>query len=94
MSKVSQEYQLNRYVELIAKETGGDQDSIKKELKRLFVTSSRKDKEEFDYWMKLLQKEVEEVERKEDEEPLKEAPWQARREFRRMRIDTFAGMAV
>lgn len=38
--------------------------------------------------------ETEEVHRNPDEEPLVDAPWQARREFRRMRLDTFAGMAV
>lgn len=38
--------------------------------------------------------ETEEIARHPDEEPLNEAPWQARREFRRMRLDTFAGMAV
>ena len=38
--------------------------------------------------------EVEEVANNADAEPLIDAPWQARREFRRMRIDTFAGMAV
>jgi len=38
--------------------------------------------------------EVEEVIQDPNAEPLVEAPWQARREFRRMRIDTFAGMAV
>jgi NRAMP (natural resistance-associated macrophage protein)-like metal ion transporter len=38
--------------------------------------------------------EVEEVDQNDDAEPLRSAPWQARREFRRMRLDTFAGMAV
>ncbi|MDB5714954.1 MAG: divalent metal cation transporter [Sphingomonadales bacterium] len=38
--------------------------------------------------------EVEEVDQNEKAKPLTEAPWQARREFRRMRFDTFAGMAV
>ena len=38
--------------------------------------------------------ETEEVQRKPSEKPLVDAPWQARREFRRMRLDTFAGMAV
>lgn len=38
--------------------------------------------------------ETEEVHRNPHEEPLVDAPWQARREFRRMRLDTFAGMAV
>lgn len=38
--------------------------------------------------------EVEEVAQKSAAEPLVDAPWQARREFRRMRIDTFAGMAI
>lgn len=38
--------------------------------------------------------ETEEVERKPGEEPLLDAPWQAPREFRRMRFDTFFGMAV
>lgn len=38
--------------------------------------------------------EVEEVDQDKNAEPLTDAPWQARREFRRMRLDTFAGMAV
>ena len=38
--------------------------------------------------------EVEEVAQQPAAEPLVDAPWQARREFRRMRIDTFAGMAI
>lgn len=38
--------------------------------------------------------ETEEVNRNPHEEPLIDAPWQARREFRRMRLDTFAGMAI
>lgn len=38
--------------------------------------------------------EVEEVVNDEQAEALVDAPWQARREFRRMRLDTFAGMAV
>ena len=38
--------------------------------------------------------ETEEVHRNPHEETLVDAPWQARREFRRMRLDTFAGMAV
>ena len=38
--------------------------------------------------------EVEEVTQDDDAEPLVEAPWQARREFRRMRLDTFSGMAI
>jgi NRAMP (natural resistance-associated macrophage protein)-like metal ion transporter len=38
--------------------------------------------------------EVEEVHKDAAAEPLKKAPWQARREFRRMRLDTFFGMAV
>jgi len=38
--------------------------------------------------------EVEEVKQDAKAEPLVDAPWQARREFRRMRLDTFAGMAV
>jgi NRAMP (natural resistance-associated macrophage protein)-like metal ion transporter len=38
--------------------------------------------------------EVEEVRKEPDAEPLKKAPEQARREFVRMRIDTFAGMAL
>ncbi|MGB3930547.1 MAG: Nramp family divalent metal transporter [Sphingobium sp.] len=38
--------------------------------------------------------ETEEIARNPDEQPLIEAPWQARREFRRMRLDTFVGMAV
>ncbi|GGB43447.1 iron transporter [Sphingomonas metalli] len=38
--------------------------------------------------------ETEEVHRNPHEEPLVDAPWQARREFRRMRLDTFVGMAV
>lgn len=38
--------------------------------------------------------EVEEVDQNDAAEPLVDAPWQARREFRRMRLDTFAGMAV
>jgi NRAMP (natural resistance-associated macrophage protein)-like metal ion transporter len=38
--------------------------------------------------------EVEEVDQDDAAEPLVDAPWQARREFRRMRLDTFAGMAV
>ena len=38
--------------------------------------------------------EVEEVEADDASEPLVDAPWQARRAFRRMRLDTFFGMAV
>lgn len=38
--------------------------------------------------------EVEEVRQDDAAEPLVDAPWQARREFRRMKLDTFAGMAV
>jgi Mn2+/Fe2+ NRAMP family transporter len=38
--------------------------------------------------------EVEEVRQDAKAKPLVDAPWQARREFRRMRLDTFAGMAV
>jgi Mn2+/Fe2+ NRAMP family transporter len=38
--------------------------------------------------------EVEEVKQDPDAEPLKRAPRQARREFARMRLDTFFGMAV
>jgi NRAMP (natural resistance-associated macrophage protein)-like metal ion transporter len=38
--------------------------------------------------------EVEEVDENPKAEPLVAAPWQARREFRRMRLDTFFGMAV
>jgi NRAMP (natural resistance-associated macrophage protein)-like metal ion transporter len=38
--------------------------------------------------------EVEEVAQDDAAKPLVDAPWQARREFRRMRLDTFAGMAV
>ena len=38
--------------------------------------------------------EVEEVAHDPQAEPLVDAPWQARREFRRMRLDTFSGMAV
>jgi NRAMP (natural resistance-associated macrophage protein)-like metal ion transporter len=38
--------------------------------------------------------EVEDVDQNDAAEPLVDAPWQARREFRRMRLDTFAGMAV
>ncbi|KQV40020.1 iron transporter [Rhizobium sp. Root268] len=38
--------------------------------------------------------EVEEIERKEDAKPLKKAPWQAAREFVRIRLDTFTGMAI
>lgn len=38
--------------------------------------------------------EVEEVAHDDAAEPLIDAPWQARREFRRMRIDTFFGMAI
>jgi NRAMP (natural resistance-associated macrophage protein)-like metal ion transporter len=38
--------------------------------------------------------EVEDVGNDPAAEPLIDAPWQARREFRRMRIDTFAGMAI
>jgi NRAMP (natural resistance-associated macrophage protein)-like metal ion transporter len=38
--------------------------------------------------------EVEEVDQHDKEEPLVDAPWQARREFRRMRLDTFFGMAM
>lgn len=38
--------------------------------------------------------EVEEVDRDQSQAPLVEAPWQARRAFRRMRLDTFFGMAV
>ncbi|MBA3897914.1 MAG: divalent metal cation transporter, partial [Sphingomonadaceae bacterium] len=38
--------------------------------------------------------EVEEVDNDAAAEPLVDAPWQARREFRRIRLDTFAGMAI
>lgn len=38
--------------------------------------------------------EVEQVAHDEAAEPLVDAPWQARREFRRMRLDTFSGMAI
>ncbi|MDB5719802.1 MAG: iron transporter [Alphaproteobacteria bacterium] len=38
--------------------------------------------------------EVEEVAENPDAEPLKKAPWQARRELRRIRLDTVIGMAV
>lgn len=38
--------------------------------------------------------EVEEVDRDENQAHLVDAPWQARRAFRRMRLDTFFGMAV
>jgi NRAMP (natural resistance-associated macrophage protein)-like metal ion transporter len=38
--------------------------------------------------------EVEEVDQDDSSEPLIDAPWQARREFRRMRLDTVAGMGV
>lgn len=38
--------------------------------------------------------EVEEVAQSTSAAPLVDAPWQARREFRRMRIDTLAGMAI
>ncbi len=38
--------------------------------------------------------ETEEIHRNPHERPLVDAPWQARREFRRMRLDTFTGMAV
>jgi NRAMP (natural resistance-associated macrophage protein)-like metal ion transporter len=38
--------------------------------------------------------EVEEIERKDSAEPLKRAPEQAAKEMRRIRLDTFAGMAV
>ena len=38
--------------------------------------------------------EVEEVEQQDEKQPLKRAPEQAREEFRRIKIDTFAGMAV
>ena len=38
--------------------------------------------------------EVEEIERKDSTEPLKKAPHQARRALARIRLDTFAGMAV
>lgn len=38
--------------------------------------------------------EVEEIERSEDAKPLKKAPWQAAREFVRIRLDTFTGMAI
>ena len=38
--------------------------------------------------------EVEEVANCADAAPLVDAPWQARREFRRMRFDTFSGMAI
>lgn len=38
--------------------------------------------------------EVEQVSQDPDAKPLKEAPGQARREFQRIRIDTFAGMAI
>ncbi|MBS0504650.1 MAG: divalent metal cation transporter [Proteobacteria bacterium] len=37
--------------------------------------------------------EVEEIQQDDGAEPLVEAPWQARREMRRMRLDTLAGMA-
>lgn len=38
--------------------------------------------------------EVEEIQQDDNAEPLVEAPWQARREMRRMRFDTLAGMAL
>jgi NRAMP (natural resistance-associated macrophage protein)-like metal ion transporter len=38
--------------------------------------------------------EVEGVDQDDKAKPLTEAPWQARHEFRRMRFDTFGGMAV
>ncbi|TNM66677.1 divalent metal cation transporter [Aliirhizobium smilacinae] len=38
--------------------------------------------------------EVEEIDRKDEAEPLKDAPRQAPKELSRMRLDTFAGMAV
>jgi len=38
--------------------------------------------------------EVEEIGREEEAKPLKKAPWQAAREFVRIRLDTFAGMAL
>lgn len=38
--------------------------------------------------------EVEEVANDAEAAPLVDAPWQARREFRRMRFDTFSGMAI
>jgi len=38
--------------------------------------------------------EVEEVAQDDAAQPLLDAPWQARREFRRMRLDTFVGMGV
>jgi Mn2+/Fe2+ NRAMP family transporter len=44
------------------------------------------------FWQTAQQ--VEEVGQNDAAEALVEAPWQARREFRRMRLDTFAGMAV
>lgn len=37
---------------------------------------------------------MEEVANNDAAQPLVDAPWQARREFRRMRIDTIAGMAI
>lgn len=38
--------------------------------------------------------EVEEVEQDDEAKPLRKAPWQARLAFRRMRLDTLAGMGV
>ncbi|MDE2405548.1 MAG: divalent metal cation transporter [Sphingomonadales bacterium] len=38
--------------------------------------------------------EVEEIDQDKAAEPLRKAPWQARREFRRMRLDTIVGMAA
>lgn len=38
--------------------------------------------------------EVEEIDQEATSKPLVEAPWQARRAFRRLRLDTFAGMAA
>lgn len=38
--------------------------------------------------------EVEEIDRKDEDKPLKKAPEQADRQFQRIRLDTFAGMAV
>ena len=37
--------------------------------------------------------EVEEIQRKDEARPLRKAPWQAAREFVRIRLDTFTGMA-
>lgn len=38
--------------------------------------------------------EVEEIEEKDEAQPLRQAPRQAKRELKRIRIDTFAGMAI